>query len=188
MLSGNYKSNQLKMENLQKSWWLIALRGALAILFGLLALLSPMIVIFSLVTFFCFFVILSGVFIITLAFLGEGNHKGLRIIEGLIFIATGAVILINPAAAVGGVMVFIAAWAIIAGVIQIVTAIRIRKVIANEWLMILNGVISIIFGIVLAMNLIDGAAVLTMFFGVFAILSGIFTIMLSLKIKNHKLV
>lgn len=174
------------MENLQKSWWLIAVRGVLAILFGLLALLSPMIVIFSLITFFSFFVILSGVFIITLAFLGEGNHKGLRIVEGLIFIATGAVILINPAAALGGVMVFIAAWAIIAGIIQIIAAMKMRKVIANEWLMALNGVISIIFGIVLAMNLIDGAAILTMFFGIFAILSGIFTIMLSLKIKNYR--
>jgi uncharacterized membrane protein HdeD (DUF308 family) len=174
------------MESLQKNWWLITVRGVLAILFGLLALLSPMIVIFSLLTFFSFFVILSGFFIITLAFLGETDNRWLRVFEGLVFIIAGVIILMNPVFAVGGLMIFVAAWAVVSGIMQILGAIRLRKVINNEWLMILNGVISILFGIVLAANLIDGAAVLTMFFGAFAVLSGIFSVMLSFKIKNYK--
>lgn len=173
-------------ENLQKNWWLIALRGILAILFGLLALFSPYIVIFSLVTFFAFFAILSGVFIITLAFLGELDNRMMRILEGLIFIITGAVVLVNPVTALGGIMIFIAAWAIVSGLFQIIGAIRLRKVIANEWFMIFNGIISILFGIVLAANLIQGAGVIVMFFGAFALVSGIFTLILSFRIKSFK--
>jgi len=174
------------LENLQKNWWLIVIRGVLAILFGLLALFSPMIVVISLLTFFAFFAILSGFFIITLAILGEVNNRGLRIFEGLIFIITGVLVFMNPASAAAGIMIFIAAWAILSGILQIIGAIRLRKVITNEWLMILNGVISIIFGVVLASNLLVGAAVLAMFFGAFALVSGIFTVIWAFKIKNFK--
>lgn len=174
------------LETLQKNWWLIAVRGVLAIVFGVLALASPYIVIFSLITFFAFFAILSGFFILTLAFLGETDNKGLRIIEGLIFLGAGIVVLLNPLTALGGIMIFIAAWAILSGLIHIVGAIRMRKVITNEWLLILNGVISIVFGILLAGNLIQGAGVMLMVFGAFAILSGIFSIMLSFRIKTYK--
>lgn len=175
------------LETLQKNWWLIAVRGVLAIVFGILALASPYIVIFSLITFFAFFAILSGFFILTLAFLGETDNKGLRIIEGLIFLGAGIVVLLNPVSALGGIMIFIAAWAILSGLIHIFGAIRMRKVITNEWLMILNGVISIIFGILLAGNLIQGAGVMLMVFGAFAILSGIFSIMLAFRIRTYKL-
>ena len=175
------------LETLQKNWWLIAVRGVLAIVFGVLALASPYIVIFSLITFFAFFAILSGFFILTLAFLGETDNKGLRIIEGLIFLGAGIVVLLNPVSALGGIMIFIAAWAILSGLVHIVGAIKMRKVITNEWLMILNGVISIIFGILLAGNLIQGAGVMLMVFGAFAILSGIFSIMLAFRIKTYKL-
>ncbi|HMT11539.1 MAG TPA: DUF308 domain-containing protein [Ignavibacteria bacterium] len=169
------------MESLQKSWWLVTVRGVLALLFGLLALFSPYIVIFSLITFFAFFAIISGFFILTLAFLGETDNKGLRILEGLIFLGAGIVV-----SALGGIMIFIAAWAILSGLIQIIGAIKLRKVISNEWFMILNGVISVLFGIVLAGNLVTGAGVMLMIFGAFAILSGIFTIILSFKIKSYK--
>lgn len=174
------------LETLQKRWWLIAVRGVLAIVFGILALASPYIVIFSLITFFAFFAVLSGFFILTLAFLGETDSKGLRIIEGLIFLGAGIVVLLNPVSALGGIMIFIAAWAILSGLIHIIGAIKMRKVIANEWLLILNGVISIIFGILLAGNLIQGAGVMLMVFGAFAILSGIFSIMLAVRIKTYR--
>lgn len=174
------------VEALQKRWWLIAVRGFLAVLFGVLALCSPYIVIFSLITFFAFFAILSGFFILTLAFLGETDNKGIRILEGLIFLGAGIVVLINPVSVIGGVMIFIAAWAILSGITQILGAIKLRKVIANEWLMIFNGIISIIFGILLVGNLIKGAGVMLMVFGAYAILSGVFSIMLSFRIKSYK--
>lgn len=174
------------LENLQRNWWLIAIRGVLAILFGLLALFSPSIVVISLLTFFAFFAVLSGFFIITLAFLGELENRWLRVFEGLVFIAVGALVFMNPVSAAAGIMVFIAAWAIVSGILQIIGAIRLRKVITNEWMMILNGVISIIFGVVLASNLLVGAAVIAMFFGAFALLSGIMTLILAFKIKKFK--
>src|SRR6187455_58482 len=172
------------LEALQKHWWLVAVRGVLAILFGILALASPYIVIFSLITFFAFFAILSSFFILTLAFLGETENRGIRILEGLIFMGAGIVVLLNPVSALGGIMIFIAAWAILSGITQIISAIKMRKVISNEFMLILNGVISLIFGILLAGNLIQGAGVMLMVFGVFAILSGLFSILLAFRIKS----
>lgn len=174
------------IEALQKNWWLIAVKGVLAILFGVLALGSPYIVIFSLITFFAFFAILSGFFILTLAFLGETDNRGLRILEGVIFLGAGIIVFLNPVSALGGIMIFIAAWAILTGITQIFGAIKLRKVIDNEWLMILNGIISIIFGILLAGNLIQGAGVMLMVFGAFAILSGMFTLILAFRIRSYK--
>ncbi len=174
------------IETLQKRWWLIAVRGVLAILFGILALASPYIVIFSLITFFAFFAILSGFFILTLAFLGETGNRGLRILEGLIFLGAGIVVILNPVSALGGIMIFIAAWAILSGFIHIISAVKLRKVIANEWLLIFNGIISIIFGILLAGNLIQGAGVMLMVFGVFSILSGMLSLMLAFRIRSYK--
>jgi uncharacterized membrane protein HdeD (DUF308 family) len=159
----------------------------LAILFGILALASPYIVIFSLITFFAFFAILSSFFILTLAFLGETENRGIRILEGLIFMGAGIVVLLNPVSALGGIMIFIAAWAILSGITQIISAIKMRKVISNEFMLILNGVISLYFGILLAGNLIQGAGVMLMVFGVFAILSGLFSILLAFRIKSLKL-
>lgn len=172
------------LENLQKRWWLFTIRGTLAILFGLAALLSPMVVIISLLTFFSFFAVLSGFVIVTLAFLGELANRWLRLTQGLIFIATGALVLLNPISAVGGLMILIAAWAIVGGLLDIINAISLRKVITNEWFMLFNGVISILFGIILAANLIKGAAVIAILFGIYALLSGIVTVILSIKIKN----
>jgi uncharacterized membrane protein HdeD (DUF308 family) len=171
-------------EQLRKSWWLLTIRGVLFIMFGLLALFSPYLVIFSLITLFGFFAVLSGFFILTLAFLGELENRWLRVLEGLVFIAAGIVVLINPVFAVGGIMIFIAAWAIVSGLLQIIMAIRLRKIITNEWFMIFNGIISIIFGVILAGNLITGAGVILMIIGIFAVISGVFTLMLSFKIKN----
>lgn len=175
------------MEQLKKSWWLVAVRGVLAILFGVLALASPYLVMFSLITFFAFFAVLSGFFIVTLAFIGEPENRFLRILEGLIFIAAGIIVYLNPVFAVGGIMIFIAAWAILSGVTQIFMAIRLRKLINNEFFLILNGIISVLFGIILAGNLISGAGVILMVIGIFSVISGIFSVMLAFRLRAAKL-
>ncbi len=171
---------------IQKNWWLVALRGSLAILFGLSALFAPLIVIFSLLTFFAFFLVLSGFVIMTLAFLGETENKWLRVFEGLIFIITGAVVIFNPAFAVGSIMFFIAAWAILSGLFNIIYAISLRKVISNEWFMIFNGAVSVLFGILIASNLLESALTITSLFGIFALLNGILLLIVSFRIKQLK--
>jgi uncharacterized membrane protein HdeD (DUF308 family) len=174
------------IENLQKNWWLVALRGIFAILFGIAIFLKPA-VIFSLLTLFGFFVILSGLVIIIHAFTGKSPGKWLILIEGLVFIITGLLVISNPAFIVGWVMILIAVWAVVSGVFNIINAVNLRKVITNEWLMILNGAVSILFGIVVAANLLESAITITKLFGIFALISGVFLLILSFRIKNAKL-
>ena len=77
-------------------------------------------------------------------------------------------------------------WALIAGIFMIVKAIKLRKVIQNEWLIIFNGIITVILGILIFANVFAGAEILVMVFGFYAILSGIMMMMISFKVKGLK--
>lgn len=171
-------------ENLKKYWWLFLLKGIVAVIFGLLIVFNPMVMIITFLSVFGIFLIFTGVILITLAFLGETINTTIRTIEGVLFILMGILILQNPVSAAGGLMIMIAAWAILSGLLQIVSAIRLRKVIENDIMMFLSGAISIIFGIVLASNLIQGAEIITIFFGVFAVITGITNIILAVKVRK----
>ena len=81
-------------------------------------------------------------------------------------------------------MIFISAWAFISGIFQIAAAIKLRKVIENELLAVTGGFISLIFGIVILFNLIAGAEALVIVFGIFALISGALTVILSLKVRR----
>jgi len=172
------------VEFIQKNWWLIALRGVFAILFGLIAFFSPVEALLSMLTFFAFFLLLSGFAIITQSLFGKSANKWLEFFEGLIFVITGVLIVSNPAFITGSVMILIAVWAVISGIFSIINAINLRKVITNEWLMILNGAVTVLFGIAVASNVLVSAIAITTLFGIFAIISGIFIVILSFRIKN----
>ncbi|MCX7878738.1 MAG: DUF308 domain-containing protein [Ignavibacteria bacterium] len=171
-------------QSLKKYWWLFLMKGIVAIIFGLLIVFNPMVMIITFLSLFGVFLIFTGVILITLAFLGETENTIIRAIEGILFILMGIVIMLNPLSAAGGLMIMIAAWAIISGLLQIVSAIRLRKVIENDIMMFISGVISIIFGVVLAGNLIQGAEIITIFFGLFAILTGILNTILAINIRK----
>jgi uncharacterized membrane protein HdeD (DUF308 family) len=85
-------------------------------------------------------------------------------------------------------MIIIACWAIVIGIFQISAAIKLRKSIKNEWIGILNGLITLIFGILILTDVFTGATALVMLFGAFAVISGIFSVVLSFRIKNHEFV
>jgi len=171
--------------SIQKRWWLLTLRGILLILFGLIAFFSPGIVLISLIIFFAVFLITAGISLLTesISSLDKG-HKSLKIFEGIINIITGILIFILPAESIAVIMIFVSAWAFVSGMFQIASAIKLRKVIRNESLAITGGFISLIFGIVILFNLVAGAEALVIVFGIFALISGTLTAVLSLKVKK----
>ncbi|MBK8550431.1 MAG: DUF308 domain-containing protein [Ignavibacteria bacterium] len=174
------------LERIQKKWWLLLLRGILALIFGFIAIFSPGMVLVTLLFYFGFVALFSGLFLVIEGIAIKSDDRGMRILEGVLSILFGLLFIFITGFVFSFVMYFIAFWAIIGGIMQIIYAIKLRKEISNEWLAILNGVITLIFGILVLTNILAGASALIMVFGFFAIISGILMIMLSFKVKGLK--
>lgn len=129
---------------------------------------------------------LSGVFTIIGSLFSKSEGKMSGILEGVIYLLIGILFIASPAFILTSLIYFIAIWALISGIMQIVYALKLRKVIENEWLAILSGVISIIFALVLFFNVAESANAVIMVIGVFSIISGIMNMILSFKIKGLK--
>lgn len=171
-----------------KNWWLFLLRGIAAVAFGLLALLYPGITLVALILFYGAYAIADGVFALAAGTLG-GSAIAPRwwlILVGLIGIAVGVVTFMWPALTALVLLFFIAGWAIVTGVFQIVGAIRLRKEIGNEWLLILNGAVSVLFGVVVFVMPGAGALALIWLIALYAILYGILMIAFALRVRNHR--
>jgi uncharacterized membrane protein HdeD (DUF308 family) len=126
---------------LARHWWALALRGVFAVLFGLLTFLIPGITLLTLVLLFGAYAILDGIFDIISAVRAPGRHWPL-VLEGVVGIIIGILTFIWPGITTMVLLYLIAFWAIFTGILEIVAGIRLREVIANEWLLILMGVLS----------------------------------------------
>jgi uncharacterized membrane protein HdeD (DUF308 family) len=167
---------------LSKHWWVIALRGLFAILFGVLAFMLPGVTLRVLVLFFGAFALVDGIWAVVHGI----SQKWLSLfLEGLIGIAVGVFTFFWPGIAALVLLYIIAAWAVITGVLEIGTAIRLRKAIKGEWLMALSGIISIIFGGFVAVYPRSGALAIIMIIGIYAIVFGILFMILAFRFRRH---
>jgi len=174
------------IEAASRNWWLIALRGVIAVLFGVLAWIWPGITLLALVVLWGVYSFADGVLSLVTAFRWRDSGKPLwaLIVVGLAGIAAGVIAFLWPQITALVLLMFIAAWAIVIGIFQIVTAIRIRKEIDNEWLLGLSGAISLIFGILMVASPGAGAIAVVWLIGVYAVFFGVLLIGLSLRLKN----
>ena len=171
---------------LAKNWWLEVLRGVAAIIFGILAFVWPGITLLTLVLFWGAFALVDGVLAIIAAVKG-GNPmpRWWLAIVGIAGIAAGALTFLIPGLAALVLVTFIAVWAIVLGVMEIYGAIRLRKEIEGEWFLILNGVLSVIFGILILWRPGIGALALVWIIGAYAIILGIIYVAFGLKLRKH---
>src|ERR1700693_3932175 len=149
------------LQILARRWWALALRGGIAVLFGLLTFFIPGVTLISLVLLFGFYAILDGVFDIVSAIKAPGHHWPL-LVEGIVGILAGILTFLWPGITAMVLLYLIAFWAIFTGVLEIVAGIRLRAVIANESLLILMGVVSILFGLFIL--IFPGAGALAIIF------------------------
>jgi uncharacterized membrane protein HdeD (DUF308 family) len=175
---------------LARFWWLLLLRGVLAILFGICAIAWPGLTIVTLVMLFAAYAFVDGVFDVVHVI---GHHKeienwGLVLIEGLFGILFGVLTFMTPALTtlVGGVIIafYIAAWAIVTGAMRIVMAVRLRKEIEGEWLLGLSGAVSILFGVVIMARPTVGVLAMLYVVAAWAILLGVILIALAIKARK----
>jgi uncharacterized membrane protein HdeD (DUF308 family) len=168
------------------NWWLAVLRGVAAIIFGILAFAWPGITLLTLVLFWGAFALVDGVLAIIAAVKG-GNPmpRWWLAIVGIAGIAAGALTFLMPGLTALVLVTFIAVWAIVLGVMEIYGAIKLRKEIEGEWFLILNGALSVVFGILLLWRPGIGALALVWIIGAYAIILGVIYIAFGLKLKKH---
>lgn len=172
---------------LSRWWWTFILRGVAAILFAILVFLSPGWGIAVLVALFAAWAIIDGAgsLVTGIRTRGEDHSWWLEILEGLVGVAAGVIAILLPFDVVTTALVLvIAVWAVMTGIIEIVLAIRLRRVIRGELWMVLAGVASILFGLILVVFPATGALSLVWLIGAFAIGFGVFEIGLGWRLRG----
>lgn len=171
---------------LTRNWWALALRGIAGIIFGILAFAWPGITLASLVLLFGAFALVDGIFAIIAAISGAGRTGKwwALLLHGILGVAVGVLTFILPAITALFLLYWIAAWAIVTGALAIATAIRLRKEIAGEWLMILIGFASVLFGLLLMVFPGAGALAVVWWIGAYALVTGALLLALAIRLKS----
>lgn len=173
-------------KKLYKNWWLLTLKGILAIVFGVLLVTVPDISLRGFVRFFGIIIAIGGIFLIFGSFSHKQHNKAWHswLWEGILDIVLGFIILFFPKFAVSVFVILIAIWAIIVGFSQLFSAMSSHNENRTRWMMLLNALIVIVFSIVLFINPFESAVALTYLAGIFAIIFGIFITLFSIQLKN----
>jgi uncharacterized membrane protein HdeD (DUF308 family) len=178
------------LADLAQNWWLLLLRGVAAIAFGVLTFFWPGLTLLVLIFLWGIYAIADGILALWVAIAGKDLGKiaprWWLAIVGLSGIAAGILTFVWPGMTALVLLMFIAAWAIVIGVLQIWGAIRLRREIEGEWLLGLSGLLSIAFGVVVIARPGAGALAVIWLIGWFAILLGCCYVALSLRLRKYK--
>ena len=173
------------VEALARYWWVVVLRGVLAIALGVLAFVWPVVTLTSLVIVFGAYALVDGVFALLSAVRGGGAEPWwLLVLEGGVGIGIGVLTLVAPGITALALLFYIAIWAIATGVLEIAAAIRLRREIEGEWLLILSGLVSVAFGAVLVARPGAGALAVLWLIGSFALVFGVLLVVLAIKARG----
>ena len=179
----------LALRELAENWWLLLLRGIAAIAFGVLAFIWPGLTLLTLTFMWGFYAIADGVLALWAAIASKGGEIAPRwwlAIVGIAGVIAGLLTFVWPGMTALILLIFIASWAIVIGVLQIWGAIRLRKEIEGEWLLGLSGVLWVAFGVIMFAQPGAGALALIWWIGSFAILAGCVYIALAFQLKKYK--
>jgi uncharacterized membrane protein HdeD (DUF308 family) len=174
---------------LADNWWLLLLRGIAAIAFGILAFMWPVLTLLTLIFLWGAYAVVDGVLALWGAIAGPKGYMGSRLwlaVVGIAGVLAGLLAFAWPGVTALVLLLFIAIWAIIIGVMQIWGAIQLRKEIEGEWLLILSGLLSVAFGVLLLVQPGAGALAVVWIIGWYAILAGCLYIALAFRLKKLK--
>jgi uncharacterized membrane protein HdeD (DUF308 family) len=176
------------LHRLAQHWWLFVLRGLAAILLGIAAFLWPGLTIATLIILFGAYAFVDGVFLLISAISGWSKIEDpwLILLEGLIGIGIGVVTFHSPAITGLGLLIFIAAWSLATGVLEIASAMRLRKELKGEFWLLLSGILSILFAIVLMWYPTAGAYALAIIIGAYAIGFGVMLIAFGIRLNRFR--
>jgi uncharacterized membrane protein HdeD (DUF308 family) len=169
-----------------EKWWVLLLRGLVSIGFAVLIWMQPAITLKAMIILFGAFALVDGVLGVWTAFSSrkDRNNWWVLMLWGLVGIGIGIITFVAPAVTALALLFYIAIWAIVTGVLEIIAAVKLRKEIQGEWLLGLAGLLSLVFGILLIMH--PGAGVLAVLWLVaaYALILGVLMVILSFKVRG----
>ena len=171
-----------------KNWWLVLLRGLLAIGLGVLVFTRPVWTLGAVMLAFGVYALFEGASDLFAALVGwrHRDDRWLLLLEALIGIGVGVVTLRTPAITAVVVIFFIAAWALATGILRIVEGVRLRREIPGEMWLVLGGVASVIFALLVMMRPLAGALAMVRVIGAFALILGTTEVMLAFKVRGAR--
>jgi uncharacterized membrane protein HdeD (DUF308 family) len=175
------------LEYLSRYWWTLVVRGALAVVFGLAALIWPEITLRVLVLLFGFYAVVDGLLALAAVLVGGrlvSGRRGWLVFEGIVGIATGVFTFLWPGITALVLLYLIAAWAIVTGLLEVAAAIILRRELRGEWLLALGGIVSVAFGIFLTVRPGEGAIAVVWVIALYAIVFGVALVALGARLRQ----
>jgi len=174
------------IETLKRHWWVPVLRGVAAVLFGIMAFVYPGLTVAVLVLLFGAWILVDGVFRVIGAIGHRASDKewGFDLIIGIMGIIIGFLTFHAPRITALALIIYIAAWALMIGATEIALAIKLRREIKGEWFLILMGLLSIVFAVMLLWNPLPGALALVWLIGPYAVVFGMLAIILGFRLRS----
>ncbi|UGQ58558.1 HdeD family acid-resistance protein [Rhodococcus pyridinivorans] len=185
MSTSSFSSNDPFRSLLKQIWWVVLLRGILAVLFGVVALVWPGITVWALVVVFAAYAIIDGIVLVVQSVRDKPEGWGWWLAMGIVSVLAGLVALFWPGITALALLYVIAFYAILFGITGIVGGIRFRKVPESGWVWsVLAGVVAVLFGIVLLIFPGEGILSLIVLLGIYAILFGVLLVILAFQARS----
>jgi uncharacterized membrane protein HdeD (DUF308 family) len=169
---------------LSRNWWAVVLRGVLAVGLGVFAWARPDIFWASLVLVFGIYAVVDGLFAIAAAFSGDSRDRWSHLLEGVLGIVAGGIVFFYPGQAGTAIVIVIGIWAVVTGALEMVSSVRLRREIDDEWLLGFGGLLSIVLGVILVARPRFGEVTTTYVLGTYGIVFGAMLILLGLRLRR----
>lgn len=172
---------------LARNWWALLIRGIAAVIFGILAFLWPAPTLFAIGILFGAYAFVDGIFAIVAAVRAAQAHERWWpfVLEGIVGLAIAAITFYDVRITLLALYLTIAAWAFVTGILEIAAAIQLRKAIANEWLLIVAGLSSILFGVLMIWRPLAATLAIIWIIAAYAVVFGILMIALAFRLRSH---
>jgi uncharacterized membrane protein HdeD (DUF308 family) len=184
----NESRYQQRLSTFAAKWRALALRGLVALIFGLVVLFWPGLVLTVLAVLFGIYAAVDGAitFVPALRSPDRGAQKSLPLAEGVVGIVAGLVAILWPGLTTSGLVYVIAGWALLTGVLKILTAVLLRAEVENGWLLAGSGALSVLFGILLAVLAGSDVPFLAPLIGAFAVVVGLALIVFAFRLRERR--
>jgi len=174
--------------DISRNWWVLLIRGLVAVIFGILALTKPGVTLAVLIMFFGAYYLVDGVFSIIASLTAPKGYRGWvwLLISGIAAVVIGLLTFFMPHVTALVLLYYFIAWLIVTGVMQVVAGIRLRKEISGEFFLIAGGILSVLFGLYLFVNPGVGALAVIWLIGAYALVFGLIMIVVAFRLRTWR--